>query len=217
MTHAHDSLETTVRDILGKAAAKFRYEGRVPAVVYGQVKKSVHIWVDAIAFGKLFKKAGFTSVIDVVVDGKKIPVLVKDIQIHPLKSNITHIDFLQVNLKKLIIADVPVVLIGEAPVIKTDNGIVITIDETVTIEALPDNMPHSIEVDASILDHIGAKITAANLPTSDIYTIKDIGERIFFAVTAHKEQSEESETEVVMPEVTTEKAAAEGSEEASTS
>lgn len=210
MAHSHDILMATSRDIHGKKAAKFRYEGKTPAVVYGESKKAESVWIVTAEFAKEYKKAGNTSVIDLTIGDKKTPVIVKDVQYHPIKNTVVHVDFYKVNLKKAITADVPVVLIGESPAVKNDNAVIVTIDETVTVEALPDNMPHQIEVDAAKLDVVGAKITLLDLPTSDSYILKDSTDRVFFTATAHKEESDEAETEVVMPEVTTEKVTTEG-------
>lgn len=200
MTQTHIALTATPRTEKGKRVAKFRYQGSLPIVVYGE-GKNMELWVKTHEFDHVYKKAGSSSVIDLIVEDKKYPVLVKSIQEHPLTGKTLHADLLRVNLKKPIVAEVPVVTVGESPAIKEQNAVLITVDDTVNVEALPDNMPHELTIDLSQFAEVGAQITVAHLPTAPNYTIKDDPERILFQITAHKEESIEAETEVELPEV----------------
>ena len=97
--------------------------------------------------------------------------MVQDIDIHPVKGVLRHVDFLAVNLKEKITASVPLVYVGEALGIKEEGGVlVINIDE-VKIEALPNNLPEEIQIDVTNLAHIHDSIKITDLPLNENYKI----------------------------------------------
>lgn len=139
----------------GKAAAKpktIRKRGFVPAVLYGPEIKNQSIQVDRRQFLKTFSKAGETQVIDLVVDGKDtVPVLVQDFQRDPVSGMVTHIDFMQISMKRAITTEVPLKFVGVAPAVKELGGVFLTNLRNVEVKGLPQAIPPVIEVDISSL------------------------------------------------------------------
>lgn len=147
----------------GKAKTA-RHAGAVPAVLYGHGLEAKSIQVDAKIFAKVYDQAGETSLIKLDTgDGAEHNVLVRDVQRHPLKDTIIHIDFYQVRMDEKIEADVPLTFVGEAPAIKNLGGILVHPLDEVRLEALPQDLPHDIEVDISGLDSFEKVIHISDL------------------------------------------------------
>ena len=91
-------LKAQKRTVLGRKVKVLRREGVIPAHVFGHKVKTVHIQVKASEFEKVFEKAGETGIIDLAVDNEKRPVLVKNVQVHPVFDIPLHIDFYHFNV-----------------------------------------------------------------------------------------------------------------------
>ncbi len=193
------------RDIFGKRVNALRKEGILPANIYGRDFESKAITVNYKDFFTTFKKAGETTVIYVEVEGKTIPTLITDIQIHPLNRTILHADLRKVDLKKKIEANVPIKIIGESEAVDRKNGVLLTQLDRISIEALPTNIPHEIEIDISVLKEIGDEITVGSIPKSDSYEVTEDPERVIVSVTEHVEEAIEVQTATEAPEILTEK------------
>lgn len=207
---AHTEAKTIIaaqpRTVFGKQVQAIRKLGFVPANIYGKDFESKAISMNAVEFLTTYKKAGETTVVYVEVEGKTIPTLITDIQLHPVKRYIIHVDLRKVDLKKKIEAEVPVKLIGESIAVDQKNGVLISQLDTITIESLPTNIPHEIEIDISALKEIGDQITVGSIPKSDTYEIMDEPERVIVSVTEHVEEVIEVQTTTEAPEILTEKA-----------
>ena len=126
-----------------------RSKQMVPAVLYGHGIENISIAIDSRKLDKVFEEAGYTTLINLEVDGKSHPVLIKDAQLHPLKGYLTHIDFHQVRLDEKVTADVPLTFEGESPAVKDKGGVLIRNFDSLEVEALPQNLPHEIKIDIS--------------------------------------------------------------------
>src|SRR3990167_10595074 len=129
------------RTVLGRKVKSLRREGIIPAHVYGHKVKTVHVQVKASEFGKVFEKAGETGIIDLAVDNEKRPVLVKNVQVHPVSDIPLHIDFYHLNLLEKVKVDVPLEIVGEAPAVQDRTGLLLTPVTEVEVEALPADLP----------------------------------------------------------------------------
>ena len=100
-----------------------RHEGKIPAVIYGHRVDPLTVALPRREFERAFHKVGKTQLLDLVVDGEQPrKVLVREVQYNPRAGNVLHVDFYQVNLKEKIGADVPVVVVGEAPAVQRREG-----------------------------------------------------------------------------------------------
>lgn len=111
----HYALKAAKRDRAGKGVARaLRRENSIPAVIYGDSKPPVKISLPSNVLNLEYNKGHmFTSLCDMDVDGDKVMVLVRDIQVHPVTDVVTHADFLRVNEKTTIAVEVPVEFINE--------------------------------------------------------------------------------------------------------
>lgn len=152
------------RELGSRASRRLRREGRVPAVVYGQDMDPVLVDVDhRELMAALSTEAGLNALIAVDVEGAgTFTTLPREVQRHPYKPFITHLDFLQIDLTETTEAEVSIDFIGESIGVKTGGGIMSTIKTTVLIEALPTEIPNSIEIDVSNLD-VGDSLKVSEL------------------------------------------------------
>lgn len=157
-------LIATKRTELGKKSKTLRNQRKVPGVIYAKGEQSVPVTLDLFQFEKVFKQAGETSLIDVTIDSKAFgKVLVSEIDYHPVKDIIVHVNLRKVNLKEKIKAQIPIVVVGESPIVKGGEGLLLTLINEIEVEALPADLPHSIEVDISGLTEVDQGIEVKDL------------------------------------------------------
>lgn len=197
-------LKAESRVVFGKKLAKVRKLGLVPGNIFGPDFKSKSISVTYKDLVKIYKKVGETGVVYLSIDKENIPALIKTIQKHPLSSTLLHIDFRKIDLTKKIETNVPVKTVGISEAVTQKAGVLLLQSDTILIEALPEDIPSSIEVDISIIKKIGQEIKVADLKKSDKYEVKTPVEKVIVAVIAHKEESIVPETAVAAPEIITE-------------
>ena len=129
---------------------RLRAEDRIPAVVYGHGMDPISVAVNRRELRvALSGSAGLNTIIDLTVDGKVYPSLIKDIQRHPVKRNVQHIDFIQVNLNEEITIGVPIVLEGEAHDVLSNNGLVDLALQELQVRTTPRQIPDSIVIDVT--------------------------------------------------------------------
>ncbi|ADV04693.1 50S ribosomal protein L25/general stress protein Ctc [Staphylococcus pseudintermedius] len=174
---------------------KIREAGKVPAVVYGYGTKNVSVKVDEVEFIKLIREVGRNGVIELGVGSKQIKVMVSDYQYDSLKNQITHIDFLAINMTEERTVEVPVHLIGEAPGAK-EGGVVEQPLFNLEITATPDSIPEYIEVDISELN-INDSLSVADVKVSGDFTIENEAEDTIVSVVAPTEEPTEEEIEAM--------------------
>ena len=144
------------RDAQGTGASRrLRHAGKVPGIVYGAGKDAVALEMDHNdLLLQLRKEAFHSSVLSLNVDGTKEPVLLRDVQVHPFKRQVLHVDFLRVDKTHKIHMKVPLhFLNGDvAPGVKLHGGVVSHVITEVEVVCLPDNLPEFLEVDLADLD-----------------------------------------------------------------
>ncbi|AVO35398.1 50S ribosomal protein L25/general stress protein Ctc [Ottowia oryzae] len=137
------------------ASRRLRNAGKVPGIVYGGEGEPQLIELDHNALWQALKKEAFhASVLDMELDGKSSKVLLRDLQIHPFKQQVLHIDFQRVSAKQKIQMKVPLRFTGEeeSNAVKTDKALVNHILTELQVSCLPADLPEAIEVDLSKLE-----------------------------------------------------------------
>lgn len=168
-------------------------DNEIPAVVYGGGMKNVVLAVDEKGFNKLYEQAGESSLIDLDINKKSVTVLIHEVQRDPVSDEIIHIDFLGVNMKKKIKAEIPIVFIGDAPAVSEHGGIFNKSLDSLEIESLPGDLPHEIKVDISLLKEIGDNIRVKDIKLGvDILNDK---EQVIASVVEQKIKEEEKKEE----------------------
>lgn len=163
-------LKVQIREQLGKKVNNLRKKGLIPAELYGHNISNLHLVVNLKDFNKVYKKAGESSIINLIIDDEKfkkpIPVLIHDIQKNYLNDEILHIDFYQIKMDEKIRTKVPLKFIGESSAVKNYGGILNKSMFEIEIEALPKDLPHEIEVDISKLQELNQTIYVKDLVLS---------------------------------------------------
>lgn len=138
---------------LGSAEARrLRSAGMIPGVVYGHGQDPLPIAVNARELrAALTTDAGLNALLDLQVGGTSHLTLAREIQRHPVRNTVTHVDFLVVRRDEVITTDVPVSLTGEAVLVHREKGVVEQQVFSLTVHALPGRIPNLIEVDVSEL------------------------------------------------------------------
>jgi large subunit ribosomal protein L25 len=184
-----------------RAARRLRRDGVVPGVVYGGAEDPVPFQVESRVLRLALSHAG--AVLDLSVDGEaSTPVVVKELMRHPVSGAAIHIDLLRVRLDRAIQATVALELVGseDAPGVK-EGGVLEHVTRELTIEALPTDIPDSIEFDVSEMD-IGDTATLAQLTPPEKVKLMDDEEVVIATLTPPRLQIEEEpeieeETELV--------------------
>lgn len=148
----------------GKPGA-VRRSGFIPAILYGHGVTPVTVQVEAKAFQRILHQAGLTSLTTITINGKDYPVLIREVQHHPVQGQIMHADFYVVRMDETIRTSVPLTFIGEAPAVKDLSGVLVRNLDAIELEALPQDLPHTIEVDISRLTDFEKVIHVADLKT----------------------------------------------------
>ncbi len=197
-------LNVEKRIIKGKKVKKLRREGFIPANIFGKKINSMVIKVKHKDFREVYNKAKRTSVIYIQFGEKELPVLVNEVQYHPVTQQILHVEFKKVDLTVKTQAYVPVVLKGESEAVTQKGAEILTPVRKVLVEALPTDIPNEIELDVTMLKNIGDEIKVKDIKKNNKYSILEEEDKILAVASAHKKEEEKME-KVEEEEVTTEK------------
>lgn len=198
MTKEKHEIKAEVRSVLGRKVKSLRKQGFIPATVYGKDFKSISVQFVTRELERLYDMVGESTLVNLHIDEKNLPILFRNPQYHAVEGNLIHIDCYKVNLKEKISAMVPIEFVGESQSVKDGNTLVTVTDE-IEIEALPADLPESIEVDLSVLDNLEATVTVADLKidTSKLVVLTDAEQLIA------KTEEPKAEEEPVITEATT--------------
>lgn len=156
-------LEVQPRTVLGKQVKKLRREGIFPANIYGKELASIAIQVKYSEFEAVYKQVGETGLVEILLDGKTRPVLIKNLQWNYRNHIPLHADFYQVNLKEKVKSMVPIVITGEPMAVQEKLGVLLTPLAELEVEALPTDLPENITVDVEKLANLDDQITVGDL------------------------------------------------------
>jgi large subunit ribosomal protein L25 len=184
-----NTLGAVKRDDAGKGVArKLRASGRVPAVLYGKDMESVSLTVDAREAGHLFQAISVeNTIVDLRVEGVKegFQTLVREIQSHPVRADLIHIDFLRIQKGVMVDVDIPVHLEGIPAGVKLESGTLEQIIHELPVRCIPSKIPEFFKVDVTAL------AVGDSLHVSDISVPEDVEvtidlERTLCAVAAQR-------------------------------
>lgn len=197
MPNARPTLAAEARTVTGKAVARLRREGKLPAVVYGNGVPSSNVTLDAHDFSLLRRHVGPNALVDLTVEGTKPrPVLIHDVQVHPVNRRPLHADLFIVRMTEELIVDVQLVATGESEAVTRGNGTLIHAIETVRVKALPDHLPQSIEYSIESLADFEAAIHVRDLVIPADVTLLTDPEELVARILAPRVEVEVAEAEV---------------------
>lgn len=204
------TLSADERTIAGKKVKTLRKQGLVPAVIYGPgLKETVQVSVDEKTFSRFFQIHGHSTLVKLTSGGKNYQVLIRDVQVDPVRRNPVHVDFFAPNLKKEVTSSVPLMLVNtpEGPGIFTPQL------SELSVSGLPREIPARIEVDCSVLQNEGDHIRVSDIAVPEGITVLTGEDEIIASLTpkVSAEAFEAAEAEAA-GEVVTEEPAEEGSD-----
>ncbi len=178
-----------------------RKAGQVPGIIYGNKFKNQTIKCQQKALHTTFVKAGENTLVNVEVDGKKIPCLIHAVSFEPVSGAYEHIDFYAVDMTKKVTTHVPIVVEGESPAVKNLGGVLVTVHDQLEVSCLPTDIPERFTVNIGKLENFRDSVTVAQLGIPTGVTVKTAPETVILTV------QEPRKEEVIEAPVT---AAAEG-------
>ena len=189
------NLKAKVRENSGSAQSRrSRGEGNIPAVVYGLGMDPVSVEIDAREFTNALKtEAGSNVIFNLEIGKEKYTALAREIQKHVYRNEFLHVDFVQVDLSQTVDADVQVNFTGIPMGVKEEGGVIQTVNSTITITALPTNIPTSLDLDISELN-VGDNLAATDVDLPEgVELANDEDDSILVTITIPRAAVEEEE------------------------
>ena len=166
MTTNAVQIELDPRELMGKKVGRLRRAGIVPVHLYGPGMEPRSLQCQSSTLIRTLATAGGATPIHIPIAGESGTHLAfaREIQWHPMRDDLLHVDLLAADITRPVTAQVPVVLTGESAGARSVNGTVMHQLRTVGVQALPMEMPGQIEIDLAVMDSPGSVIRAADLP-----------------------------------------------------
>ncbi len=168
-------LKVEKREVLGKKVKFLRDKGMVPAHLFGHNIDSLALQGESSVLNKVISQAGKTRLIDLKV-GKSHQghnVMVREVQKDPIRGNLIHVDFYEVNMAEKIKVEVPVMIVGESPALKIRENMLYQTLNSLHIECLPDKMPDRIPVDISIIKEVEQAVHVKDISIPDVTILNE--------------------------------------------
>ena len=196
VTNERPSITLSDRQVFGKKVKILRREGFVPVHYYGRGIESLSLQAAGATLRKVVGDAGANIPVEVDVEGTAGSDIcfVREVQWHPVNGTLLHVDFMRVDLTERVIAEVPVVLIGESEAVRELGGVIIQPFQTLPVEALPLDMPKDVAVDVTSLLMFGDAVRVGDIALNKDFTILRDDDDLL--VTVQEPRVEEEETVV---------------------
>jgi large subunit ribosomal protein L25 len=212
------TLQASKRNVFGKKTRFLRRQGITPTHLFGHGVESLPLQCDTANLQRMIAQAGTTRLIALGIEGDKQPrnIFIREIQRDALSRTLLHVDFYQVSKREKMKADVPIVLVGEAPALKGKGRILTHGVTSLSVECLPDRLMPQIEIDLSPLEEVEQAIYVRDIILGPDITVTTDTEQLVVKVSeARVEVVEEIPVEeAVVAEEKAEEAPAEEAEEA---
>lgn len=196
-------LQTATRKILGKKVKFLRRQGVIPVHLFGHGVESLSLQSEAAQLQRVLAEAGKTKIVSLKLDKDKKPrnVMIRETQRDTLTGELLHVDFYQVRMTEKIQVDIPIILVGEAPALKSKDNMMAQELYNLTIESLPDKIPPSVELDVSSLAEAEQSIHVRDITLAEGITIINDPEHMVVKITSRPiETMEEAAEEEVIGE-----------------
>lgn len=188
-----NTLAAEPRTLTGKASQALIAEDKMPAVVYGPKQESMPISIGLLAFKRLIREEGESTVIDLTGLGSAMQVLIHEVDRDPVTSNPRHADFYAIEKGAKVEVAIPLTFVGESAAVKAGASMV-TVMHELEISADAAKLPHEIEVDISSLENIGDKIHVSDIKLPAGVTTPVEGEEVVVLIQEVEVESEEAST-----------------------
>lgn len=187
------TLTAVLRTVTGKKVKVLRRDGVVPIHMFGRGIESQSLQADSRTLSAVLPQAGTNVPITIDVDGHdgENVCFVRQVQRHPVSEVLLHVDFQRVDISRKISAEVPLLLEGVSLPVEEMEGTLLQTLSSISVEALPMNIPASFTIDISILDDFDKTIRVATLQTDEGVTILNDGEEMIATVVRPRVEEEE--------------------------
>ena len=166
-------LKAKTREVPTKEINLQRVKGIMPTVLYGNKHETQHLNVDLKAFAKVFKIAGKSALIDLIInDQEAIKVIINNVQFNPVTSEVIHADFYIVDMNKEINTKIPLIFTGVSRAVKELGGTMIHAMDSLEISCMPADLIHEIKVDISVIKTFEDVINVKDLNIPASITVK---------------------------------------------
>ena len=208
-------LKVTNREALGKEVRFLRRQGITPVHLFGPGVESASLQCETTNLKQVLAEAGQTTLINLKVNNEKRPrtVMVREIQTAPLKGELLHVDFYQVQMTEMVKVDVPIVLVGEAPATRSKENTLIQALNSLTVQCLPAKMPNSIELDITSLTEPEQALRVKDIELDEEVTVINDPEQVLVIISSRPIEKLEEPVVAEIEEVEAPEAAAPGEEE----
>ena len=184
-------LKASKREVTGKQVKALRRDGQLPAVIYGRHVEPIAISLEAHSTGLVFAKLTSSTLVTIDVDGTEYAALVREKQRNYIKGNLTHIDFLAVDLTEKITTKVHLTFTGVSSAVKDYSAVLVHRMEQLEVECLPTDLPERILVDISSIKAIGNSIRVRDIQLpANVAVLEDEDEIVMIATLAKEETTE---------------------------
>jgi len=151
-----------------------RTEGNIPGILYGPDITPVPFAIPYRIFDKLYRDVGDSTLIDLKVgDAEPVTVLVQDVQYDPVKGQLTHVDFRQVQMNQEMEVEIALNFVGEAPAVKALGGTLVKAHDFILVKCLPKDLVGHIDIDVSVISTFDDHITAGSIALPSGMTLVD--------------------------------------------
>ena len=194
---ASANLSGSVRENGGKGVARtLRSSGRIPAVIYGHGREPQSLSIDTRELEKLLSHiSAENTVIDLSVDGRSSRTLIREIQRHPFKRQILHVDFQELVAGEKVVVRLPIILVGVPAGVRMDGGVLDQTMRELEVEVDPANIPNHVEIDVTELN-IGASLHVSDIPLPEGVEIVGDPDASVAVISAPRAAVEETAAEV---------------------
>ena len=177
-----DQIELAVdhREALGKSVKALGRQGITPVHLFGRGIDSLSLQCETSGLIRVLAEAGQTRLVGLKIAGEKKPrsVLVRGVQVSPVKSGLIHVDFFQVSLAERVRVDVPIILTSEAPITKQKEYILVQDMDSLSVECLPADMPNEATLDLAVLTGPDQSLKVSDIDLGEGVTIIDDPEHV---------------------------------------
>ena len=189
------SLTLNPRQVMGKKTSRLRRMGTVPVHLYGGEKEPLALQTEYAELRRLLPSVGLNIPVAINIQGSEEQDIcfVREVQRNPVTDEIIHVDFLRTDVTRRIRADVPVVLEGTPPAVTMMGGTLIQNMLTVSVEALPLDMPRALRVDVSTLVDFDVTIHVSDIATGEGLSVVSSGDDLVARVAAPRVEVETAE------------------------
>ncbi len=193
------------REILGKKTRFLRRQGITPVHLFGHDVESAALQCDAAQLKRVLAQTGQTRLISLKIDKARKPrnVVIREVQREPLTGELIHVDFYQVSMLEKIRVEVPIVLVGESPALKSPENFLTHELNNLTVECLPAEIPDKVELDLGLLIEAEQAIHVKDIALGEGITILNNPEQLVVKISVRRVEKvieAKVEAEVEVPE-----------------